>query len=81
MVVLLLCAVVCAQAASLEEFHKESSQHHCCGLCHAGMPFLRSAPIGFIAPIASNGRIEKSWAADAPHEVLMTAESSRAPPV
>ena len=80
LVVLLLCAVVCAQAASLEEFHKETSQHHCCAMCHAGMPFVRSAPVGPIAPVASSGWVEKVWSANAPHEVLLTAGSSRAPP-
>ena len=82
LVVLLLCTVVFAQTVSLESFHRESttSDHHCCGLCHAGMPFVRSAPAGPIVPIAPGAWVEKSWSVDAPHEVLLTAGSSRAPP-
>ena len=80
LVLLLMCAVVCAQAASLDQFHHHSTEH-CCGLCHAGMPFLRSAPIGPTAPVAPGGWIEKAWFFDAPHDVLLTAGSSRAPPV
>jgi hypothetical protein len=81
LIVILLAAVVCAQAASLEEFHHQSSSHHCCGLCHAGMPFVQSAQAGPIAPVASNGWLEQPWTVDTPHEVLLTAGSSRAPPV
>ena len=80
-IVLLLCAVVSAQAFSLESFHHENtSTHHCCGLCHAGMPFVRSAPAGPIAPVATGTWVEKSWKIDAPHDVLLSAGSSRAPP-
>jgi hypothetical protein len=82
LVVLLLCAVVSAQALSLESSHQESSSsHHCCGLCHAGMPFVRSAPAGPVVPVAPGGWVEKAWTVDAPHDVLLTAGSSRAPPV
>ncbi len=79
LVLFLLAAVVCAQAASLEQFHDHST-HHCCGLCHAGMPFVQSAVAGPIAPIASGGWLEQRWAVDSPREILLTSGSSRAPP-
>jgi hypothetical protein len=80
LIVFLLAAVVCAQAASLEQFHQESSSHHHCGLCHAGMPFVQSAATGPIVPVVSNDWLEHPWVVDSPHEVLLTAGSSRAPP-
>jgi hypothetical protein len=43
-ILLLLCAVCCAQTASLFEIHShEHSPQHCCGLCHTG-------PLPFVAP-------------------------------
>jgi len=79
LVLFLLCAVVCAQAASLEEFHQHSS-HHCCGLCHAGMPFVQSVASAALAPLVSSERLEMAHGPQSPHDVLLASGSSRAPP-
>ena len=79
-VMLLLCAVVCAQAVSLEQVHSHSSQH-CCGLCHTGpLPF---EPISIGA--AGLPALALIWLAvsddcDGVREILAAASSSRAPP-
>jgi len=75
-----MCAVVCAQAASLDQFHRHSTQH-CCGLCHAGMPFVQSATASAIAPVLSRDFLEVQYGFQSPHEVWLAAGSSRAPPV
>jgi hypothetical protein len=80
LVLFLLCAVVYSQAASLEEFHQHSS-HHCCGLCHAGMPFVQAAAVTGFVPIVSSGWLELAYGLQSPHEVLLASGSSRAPPV
>jgi hypothetical protein len=82
-VLLLMCAIICAQAASLasEHFHQHSSQH-CCGLCHVGpMPFLRAAVFAGPAPMVTLAWISRACDFDTDHEVLLTAGDSRAPPV
>jgi hypothetical protein len=82
LVLLLLCAVVCAQAASLasEHFHQHASQH-CCGLCHAGpLPLIQPSVTTALAPTLSVAWIEWSGSLDAPHQVLFAAGYSRAPP-
>jgi hypothetical protein len=78
-VLFLMCAVVCAQAASLDQFHQHSNQH-CCGLCHAGMPFVQPAASFAPAPDVSRWSLESSPGFDAPREVWLAAGSSRAPP-
>jgi hypothetical protein len=82
LVVALLCAVVCAQAASLisEQLHQHSSQH-CCALCHIGpLPFLQPAIAAYSAPVLATEWFEWSVELDTPHEVLLAAGYSRAPP-
>jgi hypothetical protein len=80
-VFLFLCAIVCAQTASLAFEHREHSSEHCCRLCHLGpLPFLQAAPVAHVAPI-----IALAWFAPVPeddttHQVLLRAASSRAPP-
>jgi hypothetical protein len=81
-VLLLLCAVVCAQSASLasDYSHRHSSQH-CCGLCHAGpLPLIQPTAVSAIAPVLSMAWLEWSLGLDAPHQVLLAAGYSRAPP-
>jgi hypothetical protein len=78
-VLLLFIAVVCAQAASIDQFHPHSAQH-CCGLCHAGMPFVQPATAFALAPVLSPAWLEISFSFDSPHEVWLAAGSSRAPP-
>jgi hypothetical protein len=83
LVALFLCALVCAQAASLasEHWHHHSS-HHCCLLCHAGpMPLLPSTmPAAAFAPVLSLAWLERPSGLDTPREELLTAGGSRAPP-
>ena len=78
-VLFLLCAIVCAQAASIDQFHQHSTQH-CCGLCHAGMPFVQPAPSSAAAPVISHGWVEIQYGFQSPREVWLAAGSSRAPP-
>ena len=77
---LFLCAVVCAQAASLAFEHPHASGH-CCQLCHLGpLPFLQPVAVAEIAPVMATawfGGIPDSGAA---HQILLAAASSRAPP-
>ena len=83
LVVLFLCALVFAQAASLasEHWHHHSS-HHCCLLCHSGpMPLLQSTvSAAAFAPLLPLAWLERFSGSDAPREVLLTAGDSRAPP-
>jgi len=80
--VLLLCATIAAQSATLDPRHE--SHHapgHCCLLCHTGpLTPLRTAAPPSVTPV-----FLVSWLAPATefepfHEVLLTASSSRAPP-
>ena len=80
---LLLSILVFAQSASLasEHLHQHSSQH-CCGLCHSGpLPFVQPAIASSLAPSLAVAWLEGFFGSDAPHEVILTAGSSRAPPV
>ncbi|MGB9454661.1 MAG: hypothetical protein WCB12_01370 [Bryobacteraceae bacterium] len=83
LVLLLLCLIVAVQSFALASGHE--SHHaagHCCLLCHVGsLPFLRT-----IVPVAVTPAFLVTWLAPTPdfqpfHEVLLTASSSRAPPV
>ena len=81
-VLVLLCAVVCAQSVSLasEHFHQHSTQH-CCGLCHAGpLPLIQPTVTAAFAPVLSMAWMEWSTGLDAPHQILLAAGYSRAPP-
>jgi hypothetical protein len=82
LVLLLICAVVCIQAASIasEPFHEHSSQH-CCGLCHAGpLPFIQTAIEAALAPMLSQSRLEQAHGSNPAHRILLAAGSSRASP-
>jgi hypothetical protein len=82
LILFLMCAVVCVQAASIasEHFHQHSSQH-CCGLCHTGpLPFIQTATSATLAPMLSQSWLEPSSGFESAHEVLLAAGSSRAPP-
>jgi len=80
-VVLFLCAVICAQTASLAFEHREHSSEHCCRLCHLGpLPWVQTGPVAHIVPVFA-----LAWFAPMPndvtaHEPLLSAASSRAPP-
>src|SRR5438045_1617698 len=81
LVLLLLCAVVCAQASfAFGHSHQRSSQH-CCGLCHAGpLPFLQPVNSAASAPAIAMAWLCRAVDCDTPHEVRLAASSSRAPP-
>jgi hypothetical protein len=82
LILLLMCAVIFAQAASLasEQFHQHSSQH-CCGLCHVGpMPFLKTVANLAFAPMVTVAWVSGCYDSGITHEVLLTAGDSRAPP-
>jgi hypothetical protein len=82
LVLLFLCALLCAQSGSFasEHSHEHSSQH-CCGLCHIGpLPLLQPVTSAGLAPIVEVAWLSSSFDFDTPHEVLLAAGSSRAPP-
>ena len=79
-IALFLCAVVCAQAASLAFEHPHDSGH-CCQLCHLGpLPFLGPAPVAGIAPVVAVAWYYGTTDTGTAHEMLLRAASSRAPP-
>lgn len=81
-ILLLMCALLCAQTASLtsENLHQHSSQH-CCGLCHIGpLPFVQPEIASGIAPEQRVAWLEDTSGLDEPHDIVLTAGSSRAPP-
>ena len=82
LIVLVLCATICAQSASLtaeQETHQGSD--HCCGLCHLGpAPILPATASAVTAPVFSPVSITVSVVIGAPHDTLVTSSASRAPP-
>ena len=82
LVLVFLCAVVWAQAASLaSEYQHHHSSQHCCALCHVGpLPLLQPAVAAAMAPVVSTVWLAWSASAGTPREVLLSAGSSRAPP-
>ncbi|MGA2329500.1 MAG: hypothetical protein ABSH05_24850 [Bryobacteraceae bacterium] len=81
-VCLLLCAVMCAQAASLASEHAHGSfSQHCCPLCHVGpLPFVQPVIAAALLPVLRVAWLECSFEPGSAHEVLLAAGSSRAPP-
>jgi hypothetical protein len=80
-VLLFLCALICAQSASLASQHSHNRSEHCCGLCHVGpLPLLQPAASTGFAPILSVAWLSPSHDLDSPGDALLTAGSSRAPP-
>jgi hypothetical protein len=80
-VLLFLCALVCAQTASLASEHSHNRSEHCCGLCHVGpLPLLQPVAAAGFAPIVTVAWLSLSGDFDTPHEALLAAGSSRAPP-
>jgi hypothetical protein len=82
LVVLFLCALVCTQSALFASEHSyQHSSQHCCGLCHVGpLPLLQPVSSAGFAPIVAVAWLPWSRNFDTPHEALLTAGSSRAPP-
>ena len=81
LVLLFLCALVGAQAASLAGVHShEHSPQHCCALCHAGpLPFLEPGIVAAISPHVAVIWISGPAEFAIPHDVLLDGGSSRAP--
>jgi uncharacterized membrane protein len=82
LVLLFLCAVVSAQTVSIETEHShQHSSQHCCGLCHIGpLPLLQPVASAEVAPTVAVAWLSSFSDCDFPHEVLLAAGSSRAPP-
>src|SRR5579872_2855166 len=81
-IVFLLCLMSFAQSAALSapESH-HSSGGHCCPLCHLGsLPFLEITTASSIAPVVLVERLIPNPDFEASHDVLLNANSSRAPP-
>jgi hypothetical protein len=82
-VLLFLCAVVLAQTESLanQHSHDHSGTQHCCGLCHSGpLPLLQSTTSASVSPQLTVVWIAGIFETDAPHDILFSDGSSRAPP-
>ena len=81
LVLLLMCAVVGAQAASFVAAQTHEHSQHCCGLCHVGsLPFVQSEVSSAFVPVLSVAWMEQSCAFDFTHDVLFVIGHSRAPP-
>jgi hypothetical protein len=79
-IALLLCAVVCAQAASLA-FERPHDSGHGCQLCHLGpLPLLEPVPAAGIAPVLAMAWYSGTSYSRTAHETLLSAAFSRAPP-
>jgi hypothetical protein len=80
-VLLFLCALICAQTASFASDHSHNRSEHCCGLCHVGpLPLLQPVTAASGAPIMAVAWLALSRDFETPHEALLAAGSSRAPP-
>ena len=79
---LLLVAVLCTQASSLNLEYAEHHSADCCILCHIGpFPFLQSPVSTAAAPNPYLAWLEDLGDFNAPREPQLVARSSRAPPV
>jgi hypothetical protein len=68
-------------AALLAAIEPHHSTEHCCLLCHVGsLPFLETITEPPIAPIVVMERLIPDPDFEASHDVLLNANSSRAPP-
>ena len=83
LVLLFLCALICAQSASFASKHSHwGASHHCCRLCHPGpLPLLQAVNSTGLSPIRAVAWLSLSHDFEAPHEGLLTAGASRAPPL
>jgi hypothetical protein len=82
LVILLMSAVVCAQAISLafEHSHQHGSQH-CCTLCHSGpLPMVQPAGAATVAPTVALAWVETTSGCNLPHDVPLVSGACRAPP-
>jgi hypothetical protein len=82
MIAFALCALLCAQSASISaEQETHHASEHCCALCHLGpAPLLPAAITAVAAPVFSAVWLAASAPVSRPHELLATPADSRAPP-
>ena len=78
----LLCLMVFAQSAAvLSAIEPHHDTGHCCLLCHVGaLPFLEITSPTPVAPIVVVERLIADPDFEASRDVLLNANSSRAPP-
>jgi hypothetical protein len=81
-VLFLLSLMVYAQsAASFSAPEPHDATGHCCLLCHVGtLPFLQITTVLAMAPVLQVERLIPNPDFEASHDVLLNANSSRAPP-
>jgi hypothetical protein len=81
-VLFLLCLMVYAQSAALLSALEPHHAGHCCLLCHVGsLPFLETAAPATVAPVVVVERLLPNPHFEASPDILLNANSSRAPPV
>ena len=81
-VLFLLCLTFYVQTATLlSAVEPHHATGHCCVLCHVGsLPFLESTSPSSVAPIVVVERLIPNPDIESSHDVLLSSNSSRAPP-
>jgi hypothetical protein len=82
LVLFLLCSTVYAQSSALDlENGHHHSPEHCCTLCHIGpLPFLHGVASAYVPPVLSVVWVAAAAQLDLACQVLLSNDSSRAPP-
>jgi hypothetical protein len=81
-VVFLLCLMSYAQSIALSAPESHHSSGHCCPLCHLGsLPYLHVTTAASVEPVVFVERLIPNPDFEASRDVLLSANSSRAPPV
>lgn len=81
LVLFLLCLMFYMQSALFAAPDAHHATGHCCLLCHIGsLPFLSITAAAPVAPIVVVARLISNPDFQASHDVLLSANSSRAPP-
>ena len=82
-VLLLVCLTLLGQSLALAS--QEESHHapdHCCLLCHVGpLPFLQTNATAAVTPVFLVAWLAPTPAFKTAYQVLLSASSSRGPPV
>lgn len=80
-VLFLLCLMLYAQVAVFVQPETHQADGHCCVLCHLGtLPFLHAAVVPPPSPIVVVDRLIPNRGTEALRDVLLSVNSSRAPP-
>ena len=81
LVLLLVCAVLTAQAVSLVSAQSHAHTGDCCGLCHIGpLPLVLAEVSSVFVPVLSDAWLERFSTFNSIHDVQITIDASRAPP-